>query len=502
MFSEEERLVISQEIVKLLELGVIKETHRQKEQIVSPIFLRKKKDGGFRMILNLQKLNEHINYKHFKMENFEQAIRLINKDAYMASVDLKHAYYSIKIAEQQQKLLCFKWQGRIIQFTCLPNGVSEGPRLFTKLMKPIFAKLREMGHVITSFIDDTLISHSSFEGCSQSVHTTVEFLRKMGFYINEDKSVLIPTKCLEYLGNVIDSEEMIVKLPERRRQKIVQSCKELFSCGKAKIRDVAKVIGSLVAAFPAVEMGKLHYRRLESAKIAALKEVKGNFDKRMDVTHEMKADLLWWLNNIEVQNRIIFREGTETDLYTDASNLGWGASLNHQIINGKWSLAETILHINEKELKAILLALQSFIHQIRGKHIRVFCDNMTTVHYVNEMGGLKSAMCNDICLKIWEMCEKNDIWITCSHIPGKVNCLADAASRKFNDRHEWKLNEDIFKEICKIFGVPNIDLFASRLNKQVPRFCSWKPDPEAEHFDAFSICWSQFELIYVFPPLL
>lgn len=329
VFSEEERLIIDQEIVKLLKLGVIKETHRQKEQIISPIFLRKKKDGGFRMILNLQKLNEHINYKHFKMENFDQAIRLINKDAFMASVDLKHAYYSIKIAEEQQKLLCFKWQGRIFQFTCLPNGVSEGPRLFTKLMKPIFAKLREMGHIITSFIDDTLISHSTFEGCYQSVQVTVELLRRMGFCINEDKSVLIPTKHLEYLRNVIDSEEMIVKLPERRKQKIVQSCRELFSCDRAKIRQVAKVIGSLVAAFPAIEMGKLHYRRLESAKIAALKEVEGNFDKWMAITHDMKADLIWWLKNIEVQNRKIFREGTETDLYTDASNLGWGACPNH-----------------------------------------------------------------------------------------------------------------------------------------------------------------------------
>ena len=60
----------------------------------------------------------------------------------MASVDLRHAYYSVRIAEEQQKFLCFRWQGKIYQFTCLPNGVSEGPRLFTKLMKPVFATLR------------------------------------------------------------------------------------------------------------------------------------------------------------------------------------------------------------------------------------------------------------------------------------------------------------------------------------------------------------------------
>ena len=80
----------------------------------------------------------------------------------------------------------------------------------------------------------------------------------MGFCINEDKSVLIPTQCLEYLGNVIDSETMTVTLPKRRRDKIIQSCKQLFHSDWDKIRNVVKAIGFLVAAIPAVETGKLH----------------------------------------------------------------------------------------------------------------------------------------------------------------------------------------------------------------------------------------------------
>lgn len=88
----------------------------------------------------------------------------------MASVDLRHAYYSVRIAEEQQKFLCFRWQGKIYQFTCLPNGVSEGPRLFTKLMKPVFATLRRRGYTITSYIGDTLITHSSLEGCYECIN--------------------------------------------------------------------------------------------------------------------------------------------------------------------------------------------------------------------------------------------------------------------------------------------------------------------------------------------
>ena len=88
--------------------------------------------------------------------------------------------------------------------------------------------------------------------------------------------------------------------------------------------------------------------------------------------------------------------------------------------------------------------------------------------YVNEMGGTKSVSCNDIATKIWEWCQSSNAWITCSHIPGRVNTLADMASRLINDRHEWKLNECIFQQLCKLFGTPDIDLFASRLISKYP----------------------------------
>ena len=39
-------------------------------------------------------------------------------------------------------------------------------------------------------------------------------------------------------------------------------------------------------------------------------------------------------------------------------------------------------------------------------------------------------------------------------------------------------------------GPCEIDIFASRLMRQLPRFFSWKPDPEAEGTDAFSQDWS------------
>lgn len=499
-FSAVENLIISDEIEKLLDLKVIVATQREMGQVISPIFLRPKKDGGYRMVLNLRELNFHVPYKHFKMENFEQAIRLIHAGDYLASVDLRHAYYSVKIADEQQKFLCFKWNNTVYQFTCLPNGFSEGPRIFTKLLKPVFATLRERGHSITSFIDDTLICNNTWSGCLATIKDTIDLLQKLGFCINAEKSVLTPTRTIEYLGNVIDTNSMTITLPERRRHKIIQACRNLLGKSKDRIREVARVTGLLVAATPAVELGKLHYRKLETEKTAALQLQYGNFDNWMTITADMKTDLSWWLDNIYTQDRKIFRGGTDIDLYTDASSLGWGGHLNNRATSGSWSLEEKLLHINALELKAILFVLQTFRRELKGHYIKVYCDNTTAMTYVNEMGGTRSQVCNVIAGHIWQWCVDNGAWITCSHIPGKDNTLADLASRKVNDRHEWKLDIHLFQQLCGIFGTPVVDLFASRLNRQVDLFCSWKPDPEATYFDAFSLNWARFGLCYIFPP--
>ena len=42
------------------------------------------------------------------------------------------------------------------------------------------------------------------------------------------------------------------------------------------------------------------------------------------------------------------------------------------------------------------------------------------------------------------------------------------------------------------------DVMASRLNKQLPRYISWKSDPEAENMDAFTVSWAN-DYLYCFP---
>ena len=56
------------------------------------------------------------------------------------------------------------------------------------------------------------------------------------------------------------------------------------------------------------------------------------------------------------------------------------------------------------------------------------------------------------------------------------NVIANIYSRMFERSSEWKLIENVFEQIVTKFGKPNIDLFASRINYQLPNCIPWRPD--------------------------
>ena len=61
------------------------------------------------------------------------------------------------------------------------------------------------------------------------------------------------------------------------------------------------------------------------------------------------------------------------------------------------------------------------------------------------------------------------------------------------------LTQVFSQKLCKLWGTPDIDLFASRLNAQLPVYFAWKPDPGATAIDAFAENWGG-KLMYTFPP--
>ena len=159
-FTVTESNLISQEIDSMLRKGVLQRAKFEPDQILSGIFLRPKKDGTHRLILNLKKFNESVEYHHFKMDSLNTITKLVSKNCFMASIDLKDAYYSVPVRKQDRKLLRFQWNDIMFEYTCLPNGLSSSPRIFTKILKPPLAELHKKGHISLAHLDDIYFSRT------------------------------------------------------------------------------------------------------------------------------------------------------------------------------------------------------------------------------------------------------------------------------------------------------------------------------------------------------
>lgn len=298
VFSAEEGHYVQQELNKILDKGIIRPVVDEVGQYVSNIFLRPKKDGSHRVILTLKQLNTDIEHYHFKMETLTTAFSCIYKNAWFAFCDLKDAYYSIQVDHRYRKFLRFSSKNQLYEYTCLPNGLTTAPRVFTKVLKVVFSQLRKWGHLNVAYIDDSLLISRSYLEAKINTTDTVKLLYDLGFTINPTKSVLEPTQVIEFLGFTIDSRTMRIKLTERKAIDIIEMCSKFIKKRQITIRDFAKLIGKLIASQPGVDYAPLYIKTLEISKDYWLKKNKGNFDTYMPLSGDNIVDLTWWVNNV------------------------------------------------------------------------------------------------------------------------------------------------------------------------------------------------------------
>ena len=497
--NNDEKLVISEEIQKLLKKKVIQATIVEPEDFFSSVFTRPKKDGNKRMILNLKQLNEYVFSPHFKMDSIQTVINMIAPNVWMASVDLKDAYFSIPIHKDHQKYLKFMWKIPY-KFIAMPNGYGPAMLKFTKIMKPPFSYLRKKGHQSVVFVDDTYLQSNNFEDCKENIRDTVQLLISLGFTIHAEKSVITPTQEIIFLGFVINSIYMTLTLTQEKKNKIKELCIYILKQKRVTIRNIAVLLGNFTAAIEAVPYSKLHYRSIECSKIKQLKEHRGNFDSPFELNQDNITEIVWWIDNIDQASRSLIVLPIDYTIYTDASKLGWGAKDHIQSTGGQWTSDEIIKHINVLELKAAFFGI-SALKDKKYKHARIMIDNTTAVAYINKMGGTVSQECNEIAKQIWYWAMSQKIWISAAHIPGTHNQEADFESRNFNiDKStDWTLSDFIFNKIIESFGTPDIDMFSARINNKLPIYVSWKPDPYCYAVDALSMEWKGF-FPYCFPP--
>ena len=139
------------------------------------------------------------------METVHLVADLIQPHCYMNSIDLKDAYYSVKVCKEDSKYLEFH-AGRIcLKFVVLSNGLSSCPQKFTKLTKQPIACLRVEAIIVATYIDDTVVIGETYEQCLIGTIKTIKIFLKLDFIIHLEKSSLQFSQDIADLGFVFIS---------------------------------------------------------------------------------------------------------------------------------------------------------------------------------------------------------------------------------------------------------------------------------------------------------
>ena len=116
---------------------------------------------------------------------------------------------------------------------------------------------------------------------------------------------------------------MTIRLSSNREEKIKALISKAIYSEKRTIRFVSSLLGSLISALPAIPMGRLYSRNIETQKNAELAKNGGNYEALMKISNEMKDELLWWSSHLNAERNINTPSRHETvEFMTDASKSG------------------------------------------------------------------------------------------------------------------------------------------------------------------------------------
>ena len=196
---------LQQEVEAMLAKGALEIARDPGPGFYSRLFLVEKATGGWRPVIDLSHLNDFVQLTLFKMETVASVLLSVREGDFLASLDLKDAYFQIPIQGSSRKLLRFMSEGTVYQFKALCFRLSTAPQVFTRVFAAVSAWAHARGIRLLRYLDDWLVLSSSEKKAKESIRELLSVCRTLGIVINEKKSDLVPSQSAKYLGMTIDT---------------------------------------------------------------------------------------------------------------------------------------------------------------------------------------------------------------------------------------------------------------------------------------------------------
>ena len=267
------------------------------------------------------------------------------------------------------------------------------------VMAPVSAILHAMGIRMRRYLDDWLFQSSSRESLLRDLQTVLGRCHELGVVINREKSHLVPSQVVQYLGVVINTQSFVASPSPDRISRLLSTAGEFRSSASPPARLWLSLLEMLSSLAHLVPGGRLRMRSLQ----LCLNRSWDHVDLSVPVAWTVSClqDLQWWLHLSRLSQGVsLCQVSPSLDFWSEASDVGWGAHLGPHVASGLWDFQQASLSINARELLAIQHGLLHFQLSLRGHTVAVYCDNVTAVAYLRKEGDTRSPLLNTIAQEI------------------------------------------------------------------------------------------------------
>ena len=395
---------------------------------------------------DISKEHFHCNYSHF--DDATNLVMRAGRGALMCKLDIKHAYRLLPVRSDQWHHLCYYWDGNYYVDLVLPFGLRSSGAIFNQfasLVRWIIETHYKIRDIVNYSDDFFAVLSKEMTIARTQLAQIIKAFNDMGIPLAEDK-IEGPSLILIYLGIIINSLDMTIEVPDEKLTEAMANLTKWKNQRTCTKRQLKSLIGKLGSICKVVRPGRMFSRRLID-----LSTTVERMHHHITLNQEARADIQWWMDFLPQWTAIsmilppLSIRSTDLQLYTDASDLGFGATLGNQWIQGswyelgfrkrffkkdfQWAWNENLkLSIDYRELFSIVAATLTWGHKWRGQRI-VFVTDNKPITQVWDSGTSPSIPLMSLVRPLYLFAAKSGFSISFKHIFGIYNVAADAISR-------------------------------------------------------------------------
>ena len=314
----------------LIAKGAVKLAPLTSPGFYSRLFVVWKTSGSWRPVIDLSHLIRFVDVSPFQMETIQSVLLSVRQGDWMASIDLMEAYLQVPVPPASRHFLRSMFPDTVYQFNVLCFGLSTAPQVFTWVMAPVSAILHSVGIRMRRYLDDWLIQSTSRESLLGDLQTVLQLCHELGIVVNPQKSNLVPSQVVQYLGVVIDSTSFRASPSAERISRLQSTAAEFQSCTSPTESLWLSLLGVLSSLAHLVPGGRLRMRSLQLCLHRSWD--RQDLEAPVYASMECLRALQWWLHLPHLSLGVsLCQVSPDLHFWSDASDVGWGAHLDHQI---------------------------------------------------------------------------------------------------------------------------------------------------------------------------